>query len=85
MIFILTQQSYTMYMGKRLFKVEYGAGDQLRSAEVNYITGQTSYELSLSQLLSGYTYNVTVKAVRAVPQLDVTYSAIRSQTATTGR
>ncbi|XP_071115276.1 tyrosine-protein phosphatase 10D-like isoform X2 [Haliotis cracherodii] len=68
---------------QNFFTVEYGAGDQTRSAEVNYITGQTSYELSLSQLLSGYTYNVTVKAVRTVPQLDVAYSAIRSQTATT--
>ncbi|XP_046378634.2 receptor-type tyrosine-protein phosphatase beta-like isoform X4 [Haliotis rufescens] len=68
---------------QNFFIVEYGAGDQQRSAEVTYITGQTSYELSLSQLLSGYTYNVTVKAVRAVPQLDVAYSAIRSQTATT--
>ncbi|XP_067674274.1 tyrosine-protein phosphatase 10D-like isoform X2 [Haliotis asinina] len=72
----LSQQDY--------FILEYGtATDDRRTRQVEYVSGQTSYEVSLTQLLSGYTYNVTVKAVRAVPQLDTAYSSILSQTATT--
>ena len=47
-------------------QVSYSSSGQSKKKDVPFVNGTSLYQTTLTQLLSGYTYNISVKAVRYI-------------------